>query len=115
MGFLNLTVVNGLTSYLGRCLIIYKADGTWSCDCRDRCSDQSDSISDAYYPVIGIAITIIALIFGHTFNIGINILGAFVHTMRLQYVEFFQKFYVGGGRPFEALKTEHNYITLVDD
>jgi V/A-type H+-transporting ATPase subunit I len=45
---------------------------------------------------------------------GINILGGFVHTLRLQYVEFFPKFYLGGGRPFKALREEHKYITLVD-
>ncbi|MDD5659409.1 MAG: V-type ATPase 116kDa subunit family protein, partial [Actinomycetota bacterium] len=65
-------------------------------------------------PVIGTIILIVGLIFGHIFNIGINILGGFVHTMRLQYVEFFSKFYVGGGKPFEALKEEHKYISIKD-
>jgi V/A-type H+-transporting ATPase subunit I len=43
----------------------------------------------------------------------INALGAFVHTLRLQYVEFFPKFLAGGGRAFEPLnkKYEHIYIT----
>jgi V/A-type H+-transporting ATPase subunit I len=50
---------------------------------------------------IGGAIIFIAVfIFGHTINIGINILGAYVHVNRLQYVEFFSKFYEGGGKPF---------------
>ena len=34
---------------------------------------------------------------GHTLNLGINALGAYVHTLRLQYVELFSKFYEGGG------------------
>lgn len=45
---------------------------------------------------------IIGLI-GHTVNIGINLIGAYVHTNRLQYVEFFSKFYDGGGKAFEPL------------
>ena len=65
-------------------------------------------------PVAGIVMLIVILIFGHLFNIGINILGGFVHTLRLQYVEFFPKFYVGGGRPFRAMAYEHKYITIKD-
>jgi len=65
-------------------------------------------------PVAGIVMVIVILIFGHVFNIGINILGGFVHTLRLQYVEFLPKFYTGGGRPFKALKDEHKYVTIVD-
>ena len=42
-------------------------------------------------------------------NVGINTLGAYVHTNRLQYVEFFGHFYEGGGRPFEpyCIKTKY--------
>lgn len=43
---------------------------------------------------------ILVFVFGHTINIGINVLGAYVHVNRLQYVEFFSKFYEGGGKPF---------------
>lgn len=39
-------------------------------------------------------------VFGHVFNVVINLLGAFVHPARLQFVEFFGKFYEGGGRPY---------------
>ncbi len=39
----------------------------------------------------------------HLFNAGINILGAYVHAARLQYIEFFGKFYEEGGRPFRPL------------
>ncbi len=55
-----------------------------------------------------IGFTIIFLI-GHTLNIGINLLGAYVHTNRLQFVEFFGKFYEGGGVKYSPLKisTEH--------
>lgn len=46
----------------------------------------------------------IVFIFGHTVNFGINVIGAYVHTNRLQYVEFFSRFYEGGGKPFNPLK-----------
>jgi vacuolar-type H+-ATPase subunit I/STV1 len=51
---------------------------------------------------------------GHIFNLVINALGGFIHTARLQFVEFFTKFYEGGGEEFRPLKREHTYITVVD-
>jgi V/A-type H+-transporting ATPase subunit I len=50
--------------------------------------------------VVGAIVFILIFIVGHTLNIMINMLGAYVHTNRLQYVEFFGKFYSGGGRKF---------------
>lgn len=50
--------------------------------------------------VVGAISFILIFIVGHTLNIAINMLGAYVHTNRLQYVEFFGKFYSGGGRKF---------------
>lgn len=47
---------------------------------------------------------IIVFIFGHAVNFGINVIGAYVHTNRLQYVEFFSRFYEGGGAAFNPLK-----------
>jgi V/A-type H+-transporting ATPase subunit I len=52
------------------------------------------------------------LIGGHGFNLVLSLLGAFVHTMRLQYVEFFPKFFVGGGRAFEPLHKEYKHISI---
>lgn len=49
-------------------------------------------------------------IVGHTANMGINLLGAYVHADRLQFVEFFSKFYEGGGRPFKPLNANTKYI-----
>ena len=54
--------------------------------------------------VVKTVLFIIVFIFGHTINFGINIIGAYVHTNRLQYVEFFSRFYEGGGTPFNPLK-----------
>ncbi|MBE6530150.1 MAG: V-type ATP synthase subunit I [Ruminococcaceae bacterium] len=56
---------------------------------------------------IGFLLMLIILILGHGLNIAINILGTFVHAARLQYIEFFGKFYEDGGEPFNpALPTE---------
>lgn len=57
-----------------------------------------------------------ALIFagGHVINIAINALGAYVHSSRLQYVEFFGKFYDGGGRLFAPLAARGKYHQVMD-
>jgi V/A-type H+/Na+-transporting ATPase subunit I len=57
---------------------------------------------------------IAVLIFGHPFNIAINALGGFIHSMRLQFVEFFTKFYEGGGTEFRPFKKEHVYVAVGD-
>lgn len=54
-------------------------------------------------PVLGYVVAIFLLLVGHIFNIAINTLGAYVHNSRLQFVEFFGKFYEGGGRLFVPL------------
>ncbi len=55
---------------------------------------------------------IILLAVGHMFNVAINALGSFIHTLRLQFVEFFGKFYSGGGEEFKPLKRELKYILV---
>jgi len=50
--------------------------------------------------------------FGHVFNVVINLLGAFVHPARLQFVEFFSKFYEGGGRPFAPFRFQTKSVVL---
>lgn len=49
---------------------------------------------------------------GHLFNIANSALSAFVHTMRLQFVEFFTKFLKGGGKEFDPLKQRWRYIDV---
>ena len=60
--------------------------------------------------VLGVIIFIIVFIFGHTLNFAINALGAYVHTNRLQYVEFFGKFYESGGTPFKPFFPDTKYV-----
>ena len=50
------------------------------------------------------------LVFGHIFNLGLSLLGAYVHTCRLQYVEYFGKFYEGGGKDFTPFEAKNEYI-----
>jgi len=64
-------------------------------------------------PVVGIVIMAIVFIFGHTLDFLINLLGAFVHTARLQYVEYFSKFFEGGGRTFKPFARTEKYVSLV--
>lgn len=64
-------------------------------------------------PGVGFIMAIFVLIGGHIFNIGINSLGGFIHSARLQFVEFFPKFMEGGGTRFQPFQKEGKYIRLI--
>ena len=65
--------------------------------------------------VVGVIMFIVIFLLGHTLNFGINVLGAYVHTNRLQYVEFFGKFYEGGGRRFSPFQINSKYYSIKED
>jgi V/A-type H+-transporting ATPase subunit I len=67
------------------------------------------------FNIIGYVLMTVALIVGHVFNIAINALGAYVHSSRLQYVEFFSKFYDGGGRMFNPFRLKTKYTNLLNE
>ena len=60
--------------------------------------------------VAGIIFMIVIFILGHLITIALNALGSYVHTMRLQYVEMFSKFYEGGGKAFEPFSLNSKYF-----
>jgi V/A-type H+-transporting ATPase subunit I len=53
---------------------------------------------------------IVMFLVGHIFNLFLSALGAYVHSMRLIYVEYFGKFYSGGGKKFDTLRKNPKYI-----
>ena len=60
-------------------------------------------------PVVGPVAVVLILIGGHLFNLAVNCLGGFVHSARLQYLEFFSKFFTGGGHAFQPFSVEKRY------
>lgn len=66
------------------------------------------------FNLVGIIAFLLIFVIGHVFNLAISGLGAYVHTSRLQYVEFFGKFYEAGGKPFRPFQANTKY-TLISD
>jgi V/A-type H+-transporting ATPase subunit I len=63
----------------------------------------------------GAIFLVIVFIVGHALNLAINVLGAFIHTSRLQYIEFFGKFYEDGGEPFDPFRKKTRYIKISEE
>lgn len=55
---------------------------------------------------------VLVFVVGHGFNIGINLIGTYVHAARLQYLEYFSKFYKEGGIPFRPLQYDTKYVDI---
>ena len=66
-------------------------------------------------PYIGWLLTIIILVVAHFIFLFINVLGAFIHTTRLQFVEFFPKFYTSGGYRFEPFGLRNTFVEIRKD
>lgn len=65
--------------------------------------------------IIKLILLIVVFVIGHTANLAINLLGAYVHTDRLQFVELFSKFYTGGGREFTPFTVNTKYIRFKEE
>ena len=65
--------------------------------------------------VLGVILAVIIFVVGHSFSIAVNLLGAFVHSLRLQYVEFFGKFYDAAGKDFTPLCNSTQFAKLVKE
>ena len=64
--------------------------------------------------IVGLIVFIAVFLFGTVFNLAINALGAYVHSCRLQYVEFFGKFYTGGGKGFAPFDRKTKFVKIID-
>lgn len=80
------------------------------------------SIAVAFNTIIGslplaarLTVGVVLAVVLQALNLFLSLLGAYVHGIRLQYVEFFGKFYSGGGRKFSPFKTAEKNIYLIDE
>lgn len=64
--------------------------------------------------IIGFIFALLIYLVGHAFNLVMSLLSAYVHDSRLQYIEFFNKFYEGGGIVFRPLSVKSKFIDVVD-
>jgi V/A-type H+-transporting ATPase subunit I len=62
--------------------------------------------------LLAAVILTVVLVVGHLVSFLMNLLGAFVHPVRLQFVEFFSKFFKSGGAAFKPFKQESKYVTI---
>ncbi|MBE0534451.1 MAG: V-type ATP synthase subunit I [Phycisphaerae bacterium] len=65
-------------------------------------------------PYVGFILGLLLFVGGHMVNIALSLLSAFVHSLRLQFVEFFPKFFAGGGREFKPLRNDYQHVLVVD-
>jgi len=56
----------------------------------------------------------VIFIIGHTLNFALNLLGCYVHDLRLQCLEYFGKFYEDGGRAFDPLEVKTKYYNVAE-
>lgn len=70
--------------------------------------------SQGGFTLTGIIVFVLIFAVGHGINFALNALGAYVHSSRLQYIEFFSKFFEGGGTPFRPFRRNTKYIRIKD-
>ncbi|HAI20856.1 MAG TPA: hypothetical protein DCM14_02960 [Clostridiales bacterium UBA8153] len=65
-------------------------------------------------PVVGAVAFVAIMLGGHAFNLIMNVLGSFIHSGRLQFVEFFSKFFEEGGGAFRPFREETEFVHVID-
>ena len=102
-------VYNGLTGYLGDILSYSRLMALMLA------GTVIASVFNQLGALGGIVLFIPVAIIGHLLNFALNLIGCFVHTMRLQFLEFFGKWYREGGRPFRPLHYNTKYVNIKED
>ncbi len=75
----------------------------------------ANTLATLMQPPAGIILFVIVFCIFHVINIGINLIGTFVHAARLHYLEFFNKFYTSGGIPFRPLAYNTKYVNIIEE
>ena len=102
-------VYNGLTGYLGDILSYSRLMALMLA------GSVIASVFNQLGSLGGILMFIPVFLIGHVLNFALNLIGCFVHTMRLQFLEFFGKWYRDGGRPFKPLNYNTKYVDIKED
>jgi len=68
----------------------------------------------AQIPIVGVVLGIAFFLVGHVLNIMVNVLGSFIHSARLQFLEFFSKFFESGGKKNRPFEFESKYFEIVE-
>ena len=110
-------VYNGLTGYLGdflsysRLMALMLAGAVIA-----SVFNQLGSLGNANGPtVIGTILFVFVFLVGHALSFALNLIGCFVHTLRLQFLEFFGKWYRDGGKKFRPLEVQSKYVNVKED
>jgi V/A-type H+-transporting ATPase subunit I len=72
-------------------------------------------LGDVIPGVAGVIVMVFFILFGHSLNLALSFLGAFVHSMRLQFIEFFGRFYTGGAPLFAPFMRKTKYLFIRQD
>lgn len=102
-------VYNGVTGYLGDVLSYSRLMALMLA------GSVIASVFNQLGALGGLILFIPVAIIGHLLNFALNLIGCFVHTMRLQFLEFFGKWYREGGRPFQPLHYNTKYVDIKED
>ena len=102
-------VYNGVTGYLGDILSYSRLMALMLA------GSVIGSVFNQLGSLGGLVLFIPVALIGHTLNFALNLIGCFVHTMRLHFLEFFGKWYRDGGRPFRPLNYNTKYVDIKEE